>query len=321
MNADREPWQKRGRIFMPPAGDPLRRSHAQLPVVDSAHPDRWRIYYSSRDGEGRSLPYCLDVEPGRPEHVLADHATPLLAHGAPGCFDEHGVMPTAIADIDGRKHLYYIGWSRGLGVPYRNAIGLAISDDGGRTYVKYSDGPIIGQGPVDPLFTGTFTLLRVGDAWFGWYLSCTEWRDVGDRLEPRYLIRQAFSDDGITWRREGGVAIDYQSDDEGGIAGATVIPRPGGYAMWYASRKDRDFRTHRANSYRIGYAESEDAMTWTRLDDQAGIDVSEEGWDSEMICYPCVVAWEDRWYMFYNGNGFGRSGIGYATRRRPRGDA
>ena len=49
--------------------------------------------------------------------------------------------------------------------------------------------------------------------------------------------------------------------------------------MWYSYRGD---------AYRIGYAESVDGLEWERKDEEAGIDVSADGWDSEMIEYPCV---------------------------------
>ena len=64
--------------------------------------------------------------------------------------------------------------------------------------------------------------------------------------------------------------------------------------------------------YRIGYATSDDGIAWTRRDDEAGIDVSEDGWDSLMVAYPHVVEHESRRYMLYNGNGFGASGFGWA---------
>ena len=73
--------------------------------------------------------------------------------------------------------------------------------------------------------------------------------------------------------------------------------------MWYSYRGD---------AYRMGYAESEDGLEWERKDAEAGIDVSEEGWDSEMIEYPCVFEHRGSWYMLYNGNGYGSSGIGLA---------
>jgi hypothetical protein len=32
-----------------------------------------------------------------------------------------------------------------------------------------------------------------------------------------------------------------------------------------------------------------------------------------MQAYPFVCAWQGRRYLFYNGNGFGETGIGYAV--------
>jgi len=70
------------------------------------------------------------------------------------------------------------------------------------------------------------------------------------------------------------------------------------------------FRTRSDQSYRIGYAESLDGTGWKRMDESAGIDYSNSGWDWEMIAYPFVYDHGGRRYMLYNGNGFGRSGLG-----------
>jgi len=35
--------------------------------------------------------------------------------------------------------------------------------------------------------------------------------------------------------------------------------------------------------------------------------------ESEIITYPYVVDYRGTRFMFYNGNGFGQSGIGYAV--------
>jgi hypothetical protein len=82
--------------------------------------------------------------------------------------------------------------------------------------------------------------------------------------------------------------------------------------MWYSYRGGVDYRTNPQASYRIGYAQSKDGISWTRMDDSAGIDVSSEGWDAEMIEYPHVVQHHRTRYMFYNGNKFGESGFGFA---------
>jgi hypothetical protein len=44
----------------------------------------------------------------------------------------------------------------------------------------------------------------------------------------------------------------------------------------------------------------------------AGINVSESGWDSEMVNYPNVFMLDGVAYMLYQGNEMGRAGIGLA---------
>ena len=129
-------------------------------------------------------------------------------------------------------------------------------------------------------------------------------------MEPSYHIKYCESDDGIDWRRTGEIALDYKSSDEGGIVKAAVL-NSSLYEMWFAYRGRADYRTNIKNSYRIGYAHSPDGRKWVRNDEQYGLGVSKDGWDSEMVAYPSIVCVEGARYMFYNGNGFGKTGFGY----------
>jgi hypothetical protein len=221
-------------------------------------------------------------------------------------------MPSWILDHDSKKYLYYIGWTVRNTIPYHNSIGLAISRDGGRTFERFSEGPVFGETYLEPFFTGTSCVLIEEGVWKNWYLSCTGWTKVDGKAEPRYHIKYAESADGINWDRRGVVAIDYKSDFEAGIVRSSVLKEGDLYRMWYSYRGGVDYRTNLNTSYRIGYAESKDGISWTRMDDSAGVDVSLEGWDSEMVEYPHVIQHDDRKYMFYNGNKFGHSGFGYA---------
>jgi len=54
-------------------------------------------------------------------------------------------------------------------------------------------------------------------------------------------------------------------------------------------------------------------LRWKRKDREVGIDVSASGWDSEMIEYPFVFDHKGERYMLYNGNGYGKTGIGLAV--------
>ena len=74
-----------------------------------------------------------------------------------------------------------------------------------------------------------------------------------------------------------------------------------------------DTVTHYKIGYRLGYAESADGVRWERLDHLAGMERSDEGWDSVMIAYPFVYEHRGVKHLLYNGNGFGETGIGYAV--------
>ncbi len=53
-------------------------------------------------------------------------------------------------------------------------------------------------------------------------------------------------------------------------------------------------------------------MNWNRQDNNSGIEISKEGWDSLMQTYPSVIQVKTDKFLFYNGNGFGKTGIGFA---------
>ena len=305
-------WVKKGLIYKPRGQHEWNLSHAQLPIVDVLDEERWRIYFATRDARNRSNISFIEVEAGRPDKILYEHNCTLLPFGRLGTFDESGIMPLSVVTQGASKYLYYAGWTMRATIPYHNSIGLARSEDGGVTFTKYGEGPIFDLRPHEPYFTGTACVMIEDGVWRIWYQSCTDWKLVDGRPEPFYHIKYAESVDGINWKRDGIVAIDYQDENEGGICSATVLKEDGLYRMWYSTRKGADYRTNPANTYRIGYAESNNGIEWTRKDEDAGIGLSSEGWDSEMNAYPFVLKRHDTKFMFYNGNGFGKSGFGYA---------
>ena len=81
--------------------------------------------------------------------------------------------------------------------------------------------------------------------------------------------------------------------------------------MFFCYRGSADYRGKK-NGYRIGYASSKDMYNWIRDDSKAGIDVSDEGWDSQMISYPHVFEVNKTVYMAYLGDQVGRYGFGLA---------
>jgi hypothetical protein len=302
-------WQKKGFIFNVAGDKAWNQSHAQVPVIDILD-DRFRIYYSTRNASGQSLISYIEVNRENPKDIIYVHEQPILDFGKPGTFDDCGLMPTSIITVEEKKYLYYIGWTTKKSVPFHNSIGLAISYDCGKSFQKFSEGPIITTNHIEPYFSGTAFVMKDGVKYKMWYLSCIKWIEYKNLKEPIYHIKYAESEDGINWVQTGKIAIDLYND-EGGIASATVI-KDGIYKMWYSYRKSIDYRNNKLNSYKIGYAESNDGIEWKRKDNLAGIDLSDSGWDSTMIAYPYVISFGLNKIMFYNGNSFGKTGFGYA---------
>jgi hypothetical protein len=144
-----------------------------------------------------------------------------------------------------------------------------------------------------------------------WYTSGTEWKLVNGKPEIWYHIKYAHSRNGIDWERDNVLCIPPSNKFEA-TARPSVIHHNGKYLMWYSKRSIVNFRDNPKSQYRAGYAESFDGINWERKDNLAGIDVSDSGWDSEAIAYPYVIDAGDKLLMFYNGNGFGKTGFGYA---------
>jgi hypothetical protein len=298
----RQRWIKQGLIFCPDARLDWLQTHAALPVVQQGD-DSCRVYFSGRDGRGRAQVGFFEVDLNDLKTIKQVSSTPVLGLGPLGAFDDSGVTTSCIVDHEGRKYHYYSGWSLGMTVPFYFYVGLAISEDGGQTFHRTSPSPILERNVIDPYLTASPYVLIENGTWRMWYVSGTGWEKDGDRIRHRYHIKYADSKDGVNWNRKGIVCIDYQSAEEHALARPWVVKDGSLYKMWYS---------HRGAAYRIGYAESGDGIVWTRKDEEAGIDVSEAGWDSEMIEYPCVFDHRGTRYLFYNGNGYGETGIGAA---------
>lgn len=286
-------------------------SHACVPTALTFEKENFiRIYFAPRDRKGRSIPTFIDVEGSNPSEILRVSSTPILQLGDLGAFDDDGIMPCSVVRVQGKIYLYYVGWNPTVSVPYRNAIGLAISDDNGFSFRRYCKGPIVDRNMTEPYFTAAPCVMKEPDMWHMWYASATGFVQSNGKPEPIYVIKYASSEDGIHWKRNNVTCIEPLDKFEANSR-ATVIREGDVYRMWYTYRGSFDFRDGK-DSYRIGYAESSNALKWERLDKKAGIEYSSKGWDSTMQTYPNVVDFKNRRYLFYNGNGFGKTGIGYA---------
>jgi len=312
-------WKKLGRIFQPaqhvlPNGCSEFAQSPQALVLD----DRVRVYFSTRVREpaGKFLSHIAFVDFDRTmKSILRVSAEPVIRLGNLGCFDEHGIFPMNVVRQDGTIYAFTSGWSRRASVSVETAIGLATSNDDGLTFQKSGDGPILAASLHEPFLVGDPFVAIYGKTWHMWYIYGTKWiRSSPVETSPArvYKIAHATSTDGITWERTGRQLIADRLNPDECQALPTVIQINNRYHMYFCYREATDFRKNKFRGYRIGYAFSDDLGQWTRDDDQGGIGFSDEGWDSDMLCYPHVFRCDENVYLLYNGNEFGRFGFGLA---------
>lgn len=302
-------WKKLGKVFEANNNYSWMVSHASVPFAENIKDDIFKVYFSSRNKKHESSIGFVVIDLNNPQTILELSEEPILNKGKLGTFDDSGTMGSCILNIGNKKYLFYIGWNLGVTVPFRNAIGLAISDDGGKSFYKAYKGPIIDRTKEEPHFTASNCVIKDERIFKIWYLSCTGWsKDSNRKIIHYYHIKYAESKNGIEWKREGKVAIDFRDEYEYAISVPRVLKDHGVYKMWFSSRATKDIKT-----YRIRYAESNNGINWIRKDNDIGIDVSENSWDSEMMCYPFIFDHKGKRYMLYNGNDYGKTGFGLAV--------
>lgn len=291
---------------------------AQSPQTLACEDGGLRVYFSTRapDAEGmfRSHPAYVDFAPDlRTIRAVATHD--VLPLGPLGAFDEHGIFPLAVLRVGDEVRGYSTGWNRRVSVSVDTGIGLAVSRDGGRTFERTGDGPILGPSLHEPMLVCDGFVLRAGTRFHMYYIFGQRWvRAAPDAPPDRvYKIAQATSGDGVVWEKADGRTIlpDRLGPDEC-QALPSVAWHDGRWHMVFCYREAHGFRHDPARAYRLGYAWSTDLETWTRDDAVVEVPRAAGDWDAEMQCYPHLFVHEGQLHVLYNGNAFGRFGFGLA---------
>jgi hypothetical protein len=311
-------WKKLGKVFTPQEvdGRSWLKEFAQAPAT-LMFADFVRVYFSCRpnaDANGQYVSYSAYVDLDRADlfNVLRVAEQPILTLGGLGEFDEFGTYPVSVARDGSEVRAYYGGWTRCESVPFNVAIGMATSRDGGKTFTKLGKGPVLSYSPNEPFVLSGPKIRQFNGVWYLWYIAGCKWKMVGGRAEPVYKIRMASSSDGIQWIRHDKDLIPSRIEEDEAQASPDVFHANGRYHMFFCYRYSSHYRG-KENGYRIGYAWSSNLTDWTRDDTRAGIDVSESGWDAEMVSYPHVFELDGRTYLAYLGNQVGRHGFGLAV--------
>ena len=293
-------WKKLGQLYSPQSVHPKLASHAANPLAILLDGDVYRVFFSGRDNQNRSSVGFVDVDIIK-RTVVYVHNKPVFEHGPENSFYSHGVSIGNWYEANGHRYILFMGWQFPQGGHWRGDIGrLRLNDD--FSLELDDDNPFMGSDDTDQVSLSYPWVLREHDQYRMWYGSTVKW-DAGNG-EILHVINHATSVDGHEWTRLG-LAVPYTVGVAQAFSRPTVVADSDGYHMWLSYRSGKP-----GQKYRIGFAYSTSGENWELRLADAGIDISESGWDSEMIEYPFVFDHKGQRFMLYNGNGYGRTGFG-----------
>jgi hypothetical protein len=267
-----------------------------------------RVYAGIRDSNGVSRIGYFDLDVKDPRKIFNVSSEPVLEPGQAGAFDDNGVVPSAVLKVDGKIYLYYAGYHLSNQVRFSVLGGLCVSTDQGHTFERVKKVPVFERDDQDLIFRVPHTVILENGLWRFWYGGGDHFITHNDYSYPVYDIRYLESNKPDCIQQKGKIVLPTAQ-------GEYRVARP--YVVKISSQNYMMFYCYATldKGYRLGYAESTDGgLTWLRLDDQIGLDVSNNPneWDSGMLGYPSFLQTQYGSYLFYNGRNYGADGFGCA---------
>jgi hypothetical protein len=295
-------FSKRGLVFKTNNAPEWMQGGAIVPTP-LVLADRIRIFLGFRDYTGKSRIGFCDVDKENPHKILGVSEEPVLDIGKPGMFDENGVVPTCVLQEGGKVFLYYAGYSLGYNVRFQVFTGLAVCEDSSlERFARIQEYPVTDRAGSAELFRVIHSVLKVDTTYKVWYGAGNRFLQGRRKTLPVYDVRYMESNSKSSFPSSGKIVIDIPKGCHR-VGRPYVVHESGLYKMFYGYGSE-------AVPYQLAYAESLDGICWTQK--EIGLELSDSGWDSQMMAYPAFVRTKNKAFLFYNGNDYGKEGFGYA---------
>ena len=288
-------WCRSGLIFKPKQHNSLA-THIGPSFIKKLKKNILEIYYTHRDKNNISkISKChFDIQNNK---IISSTIQEVLIEANYGYFDQDGVSYPSLVNYRGKAYMFYVGWIRNNGkkVPFQNRIGLCKLAGRGKRVFKH---PVIGLSKYDELNTGSCFVQKINNLYFIYYTSFKEYKKKNNT--HFYSIKYATSKNLINWKKNKNYCISFKKG-EFAISKPSIIFYKKKYHMWFCSRGE---------NYKIGYAYSSDGKKWVRKDHEIKIVGERQNWESKAMAYPSVIKCNSTLIMTYNGNKYGKTGLG-----------
>jgi len=285
--------------------------------------DRYRMYYWGSGTKGNVI-LMAETPVDRPNDWTPRGGALLAAQ--PGT--EHNAGGPGfpfVFPVEGRRwHMLFCAWGKPRpDKKLANTTGVAISDDAGATWRYHDANPILPlDKPYDRSATGSVSVVKVENEFRMYYTAIGEYFERPEGVQtghgnhiPRIGIGYAIGADGISWKKPLPNLLiaprGFDADPYEYINSKPFVLRDGdGWRMFISTF---------GHAYRIRSLVSDDGLIWNRVpsgpDGDLGVGAP-GAFDDHQRSYASVIKHGDEYRLWYTGNGFGATGIGYVTGRR-----
>lgn len=297
-------WQKKGLIYKASEHSEWWHSHTMAPSAVLINISTIRVFLGCWDKQGISRIGFIDLDSQNPKKILNISDKPVLGIGDPGTFDDNGVFPGHASVFWDKIYLYYTGFQLGEKVRFFNFGGLACGEINDLEYHRVSQAPVLDRSDEGLHVRAGNSVIFEDNRFKSVYSAGTGWHYVGGKMRQTYDIYYQETIDGISFAKKGKLILKSDPTIEHGLGRPQLIKMRNKYYLFY-TRRFLDMK------YFLGASVSDDLENWSSLE-MIGLEHSENGWDSEMVYFPSVLNVDDKTYLFYCGNEFGKTGFGFA---------
>jgi predicted GH43/DUF377 family glycosyl hydrolase len=281
------------------------KKNTMVPVPHLVSDSLLRLYVAMCDENNVGRIGYIDVNPNNPSEIIGYSKIPVLDIGEDGCFDDSGVIPSAIYEENGKTYMLYSAYQKQTKVPYTSLSGLAEISADKKTMKRIKITPLLERTEGELFIRSAAFCIKEGGTYKIYYSSGLGWTENKIKEVPKYNIKLLESDNLLKWHSSIPKVCLKLEEDEYGLTAPNIYKNKGLYHMFYSVRSI-------SKGYRMGYATSSNSYDWERLDSKIGLNVSPEGWDSDMVCFGNIFKYNEKTYLFYCGNHYGIGGMGYA---------
>lgn len=276
----------------------VKLNYASNPTAITIADSQLRIFFNSRDFQNRSSIYSIDL---LPQSLEPDYASVFLqhAHGKESSYFSHGISVGQLFDFHGERLLSIMGWKCYRDRHWEGRIGsIPLGADGNLAELVTS--PWMDLDEVDPISLSYPAVLEDEDCKSIWYGSTITW-DAGNGEMVHVLKEAKLSQDGKIMKS--GKVLPYVLGSAQAFSRPAIVKIGTKFLMAYSFRGN-------ISKYRIGFMQIGDVGSASHLRGISPFLHSNNAWESEMVEYPSFFNFNEHLFMLYNGNSFGKTGIG-----------